>query len=144
MDLFKQPQPASEDTLHYTLYPPVALQDKVSTASLAARIDSFVSNLLPNFLWHRDTFQLKVVPDTNAGRGQDKYVLEGRMRVGDCIDDEWCAVWLLREISSNWDIVIRLLPVPSPFYSYLCATTASTTRMGNFYSSKPRIFFRNG
>ncbi|KIM67044.1 hypothetical protein SCLCIDRAFT_1210513 [Scleroderma citrinum Foug A] len=108
MDLFKQLQPVSEDTLHYTVYPPAALQDKVSAASLVARIDSFVSNLLPNFLWHRDSLQLKVVPDTNAGRGENKYILEGYMRIGDCVDDEWCAVWLLRDVSSSWDVVISV------------------------------------
>ncbi|KAL4068293.1 SGT1 protein-domain-containing protein [Scleroderma yunnanense] len=108
MDLFKQPRPVSEDTLHYTIYPPIALQDKVSAASLVARIDGFTSNLLPNFLWHRDSFQLKVVPDFDARRGEDRFILEGRMRVGDCVDDEWCAVWLLREISSNWDVVISV------------------------------------
>jgi len=143
MDLFKQLQPTSEDTLHYTVYPPDALQDKVSAASLVARIDSFVSNILPNLLWHRDSLQLKVVPDTNARRGENKYILEGHMRIGDCVDDEWCAVWLLREISSSWDVVIRLFSIlHSCFHSYFIPV--STIRMVNFYSSKLQTFFPNG
>ena len=28
--------------------------------------------------------------------------LEGRMRIGDSVDDEWLVVWLLRDISSTW------------------------------------------
>ena len=73
--------------------------------TLAAVIQAFVDSLLPDHLWHRDAFQLKVVVNEH-GPG---YGLEGRMRVGDCVDDEWCAVWLLREISSEWDVVIRFV-----------------------------------
>jgi hypothetical protein len=28
--------------------------------------------------------------------------LEGRMRIGDSVDDEWLVVWLLRDISTTW------------------------------------------
>lgn len=30
------------------------------------------------------------------------------MRVGDSIDDEWCVVWLLREVSEKWDCAISV------------------------------------
>jgi hypothetical protein len=30
------------------------------------------------------------------------------MRVGDSIDDEWCVVWLLRELSEKWDCAISV------------------------------------
>jgi hypothetical protein len=29
------------------------------------------------------------------------------MRVGACVDDEWCVVWLLREVSKLWDVAVR-------------------------------------
>ncbi|KAF9229591.1 SGT1-domain-containing protein [Gyrodon lividus] len=106
MDMFNRPPSISEDTLQYTLYPPLPLADKPSCVSLATCIHDFVSKLLPDFLWHRDPFQLKVIPDPDARLGGDKNVLEGRMRVGDCVDDEWCVIWLLREISKQWDLVI--------------------------------------
>ena len=33
--------------------------------------------------------------------------LEGRMRIGDAVDDEWLVVWLLRSISRSWpDVMI--------------------------------------
>lgn len=109
MDIFNRPPSISEDTLRYTLYPPLPLADKPSCASLAACIHDLVPKLLPDFLWHRDPFQLKIAPDPDARLGEDKNVLEGRMRVGDCVDDEWCVVWLLREIAKQWDLVLRYI-----------------------------------
>ena len=103
-DIFNRPPAISEDTLHYTLYPLANLSDKVSTTTLAAVIQDYVNTLLPDFLWHRDTFQLKVVPNEERGEG---YVLDGHMRVGDCVDDEWCAVWILWQVSKKWDVAIR-------------------------------------
>ncbi|KAI6045073.1 SGT1 protein-domain-containing protein [Pisolithus marmoratus] len=108
MDIFNRPPSVSEDTLHYTLYLPAAIQDKASATSLAAYILDFTSTLLPQFIWHRDSFQLKVIPDPDSGQKENKFALEGRMRVGDCVDDEWCVVWLLRELSSRWDVVISV------------------------------------
>ncbi|KAF8263515.1 SGT1 protein-domain-containing protein [Lactarius quietus] len=65
---------------------------------------SFVESLLPDFLWHRDTFQVKVVQNGD----KSGWFLEGWMRVGDSIDDEWCVVWLLREVSVKWDCAISV------------------------------------
>lgn len=104
MEIFNRTPAISEDTLQYSLYPPPNLSDKASVTTFAACIQTYVNTLLPDFVWHRDAFELKVVVDPEpAGEG---WVLEGRMRVGDCVDDEWCAVWLLREISAKWDLVI--------------------------------------
>lgn len=34
--------------------------------------------------------------------------LEGRMRVGDAVDDEWLVVWLLTQVSKKWpEFIIR-------------------------------------
>ncbi|KJA26048.1 hypothetical protein HYPSUDRAFT_36895 [Hypholoma sublateritium FD-334 SS-4] len=103
MDIFNRPHAIAEDTLHYTIYPPADLPDKAFLTSLAACITSVVEEKLRDFIWHRDSFEVKLVanPDDHT-----KWILEGRMRVGDCVDDEWLAVWLLREISSKWDVAI--------------------------------------
>ena len=101
MDIFNRPPAISEDTVQYRLYPAEQSADKVSVLTLATVLKSYTDGLLPGFLWHRDPFELKVASDTNG------WILEGTMRVGDCIDDEWCVVWLLREISKRWDIAIR-------------------------------------
>jgi len=103
MDLFNRPPAISEDTLQYSLYPRSDFSDKASATTFAACIQSYVDSLLPDFLWHRDAFVLKVVSEPDS----ERWMLEGRMRVGDCVDDEWCTVWLLKEISSKWDVVIR-------------------------------------
>jgi len=104
MDIFNRPPSISEDTLHYTVYPPLDSSDKTSVTALATFISNHVDTVLPNFVWHRDAFEVKIVPDqVNTG----SWLLEGRMRVGDCVDDEWCTVWLLKEISSRWDVAVR-------------------------------------
>lgn len=115
MDIFNRPPSISEDTLQYVLYPSPQFSDKTSVTSLAACIRDFVDGLLPNFIWHRDAFELKAAEDTDT----KTWYLEGRMRVGDCIDDEWCTVWLLREVSSKWDLVIRYVFAPSSDLSVL-------------------------
>ncbi|KAJ7456639.1 SGT1 protein-domain-containing protein [Mycena latifolia] len=111
MDIFNRPPTISEDTLQYSLYPPPSLTDKASVTSFAACISAWVDLLLPDFLWHRDAFELKVAsrPDSQ------EYYLEGRMRVGDCVDDEWCTVWLLKQVSSKWDMAISVFDSDGEF-----------------------------
>lgn len=104
MDIFNRAPTISEDTLQYKLYPPTDEADRASVTSLAARITTFVDSLIPNHIWHRDAFELKVVVDQDV---KDRWMLEGFMRVGDSVDDEWCVVWLLREVSKEWDVAIR-------------------------------------
>lgn len=106
MEIFNRTPAISEDALQYTLHPPSHLSDKASVTTLAACIQTYVESLLLDFIWHRDSFELKVVSNPDFD-GSDHWLLEGRMRVGDCVDDEWCTVWLLREISSKWDVVVR-------------------------------------
>jgi len=108
-DIFNRPPAISEDTLQYTIYPPPNLSDKASVTTFAACFQSFAETLLEGFIWHKDAFEVKVTPNPEL---RDRWILEGLVRVGDCVDDEWCIVWLLREISSRWDVVIRrVLPI---------------------------------
>lgn len=96
----------AEDTLHYSLHLPVHLEP----SSTALLITEYVQSLLPSpWLWNKDAWELKIAPES-SGRVQKGVggKLEGRMRVGDAVDDEWLVVWLLREVSRKWkDIVIR-------------------------------------
>ena len=111
MEIFNRPPSIAEDTLHYTLRPQPSQSSKPVVTSLAALIHAYAQQLLPNFIWHRDPFELKTVQDAgnrHNRQGDDSgWYLEGRMRVGDSVDDEWCVVWLLWEVSSRWDIAIR-------------------------------------
>jgi hypothetical protein len=96
----------AEDTLHYSLHLPAHLEP----SSTALLITEHVHSLLPSpWLWNKDAWELKIAPESprrvQKGIGGQ---LEGRMRVGDAVDDEWLVVWLLREVSRKWkDIVIR-------------------------------------
>ena len=120
-NIFNLTPTISEDTLQYLIYPSPESSDRASVTSLALFIEEVANTLLPDHIWHRDTFELKVtVNDSLLERNiTDKcgsasktdeaegWMLEGRMRVGDSVDDEWCTVWLLREISSKCDVSIR-------------------------------------
>ncbi|KAG6910578.1 hypothetical protein DXG01_009529 [Tephrocybe rancida] len=121
MEVFNRPPTIAEDTLHYTLHLPKDLSDKASAITFAACIRTYVDALLPDFIWHRDTFELKVVADSDPDN--NAWLLEGRMRVGDCVDDEWCAVWLLREVSAKWDIVISVFDSDGEFLLIEAAET---------------------
>ncbi|KAF9498063.1 SGT1-domain-containing protein [Pleurotus eryngii] len=113
MDIFNRPPTISDDTLQYTLYPPAELADQVSVTSFAACIASFVETLLlPSFIWHKESFELKAVSDPGVA---NRWLLEGRMRVGDCVDDEWCVVWLFKEISAKWDLAISVFDSDGEF-----------------------------
>ena len=121
MDIFNRPPAISEDAVQYRLYPTQQSADKVSVLALATVLKSYADELLPGFLWHRDPFELKVISDTNG------WLLEGTVRVGDCVDDEWCITWLLREFSKKWDVVIRSVllcftPFPDRNYFAVCRT----------------------
>lgn len=117
----------AEDTLQYALHLPEAdsAGEDSSTASasasaLALLITQYVESLLIQpWLWNKDGWELKLASTSSgaaSGSGIGKDVvrggrtlkLEGRMRVGDAVDDEWLVVWLLREVSRRWrDLVIR-------------------------------------
>ena len=122
MDIFNKIPAISEDTLVYNIYPAPNASDKSAVTALAASIGAFIETVLPNHIWHRDAFELNVTHDilspASAGKSilkvgsksnegdNDHWMLEGYMRVGDSVDDEWLAVWLLKEISSRCDAAI--------------------------------------
>ncbi|OWZ79274.1 hypothetical protein C366_01997 [Cryptococcus neoformans Tu401-1] len=81
-----------EDTLHYVIHIPQ--QEESLMAALL--VSQHVHSLLPErWLWNKDPWELKVATD-------DDHKLEGRMRVGDAVDDEWLVVWLLTQVSTKW------------------------------------------
>lgn len=94
-------------TLYYALYPNDNLDNKESLAALATLILSTIDQLLGKyeFLWHKDTFEL-TLNDLEV-KNNSGFFLEGRMRVGESIQDEWITVWLLRELSKTYDFVIE-------------------------------------
>ena len=138
MDTFNRPPAISEDTVQYRLYPAQQSADKISVLTLATVLKSYVDGLLPGFLWHRDPLEFKVVSYT------DGWMLEGTMRVGDCIDDEWCVVWLLREISKKWDIAIKSVSLRLSHFPCSNHPVVYRIRTESFFSSKRPRFYRRG
>jgi hypothetical protein len=118
----------AEDTLVYTIHlPPLSSQANstqsvtlgdISSEACAALINDQVQALLnagrregqTTWIWHKDAWELKVASTTAvgvAGSSSDgSRSLEGRMRIGDSVDDEWLVVWLLREVSRKWPELI--------------------------------------
>ncbi|KAF8587285.1 SGT1-domain-containing protein [Ramaria rubella] len=112
MDIFNRPPTIAEDTLQYAIHPSPSFSDKPAVTALATIIDSHVSSLLPKHIWHRDAFEVKVVEQPQK---RNTCIIEGHMRVGDCVDDEWCVVWLLRDISERWDVVVSVFDSDGEF-----------------------------
>jgi hypothetical protein len=145
MDIFNRPPPISEDTLQYEIYPDISTSSsKESVAALSTLINSHINTLLPNaHIWHRDAFELKLAPSSFK---DDEWILEGRMRVGDCVDDEWCVVWLLREVSKLWDVAVRYVGVSRSSYiaKLTIFRTVFTTQTESFYLLKQPKHFHHG
>ncbi len=118
----------AEETLVYTVHLPplssgassaksVALSE-ISSEACAALINDEVQRLLnaglregqSTWIWHKDAWELRVASMSAAGApgssSDTRRTLEGRMRVGDSVDDEWLVVWLLREVSKKWPELI--------------------------------------
>jgi hypothetical protein len=101
--LFPLPSIA-EDTLHYTLHLPP--KQEQNSAALALLITEYVESLLLQpWLWNKDSWELKVISESGESE-EDGARLEGRMRVGDAVDDEWLVVYLLKEVSKRWPELI--------------------------------------
>jgi hypothetical protein len=139
----------SEDTLHYTIHLPSSstspetwatlITGQVNETLLAYSPSSSKSGAGSGWVWHKDEWELKVIPQedlqdrrfshgskvskvkfqdekedlesespyaqqssTSATSMQKGRKLEGRMRIGDSVEDEWLVVYLLRMVSQKW------------------------------------------
>ena len=144
MEIFNRMPAISEDTLQYIIHSSPRSTDFTSVASLAARLLSFVQVTLPNHIWHRDSFELKCVPDEDVGEGN--WRLEGKMRVGDSIDDEWCVVWLMKMASTMEDLAIRCASLLLVLFCELTNRVCEvfTTQTANFFSLRQRTNYPPG
>ncbi|CED84976.1 MADS box transcription factor [Phaffia rhodozyma] len=109
-----------QDTVHLAIHLPAPTASSLPLATaLASQIAGFVKQLLPSsWIWHRDALELNVVEDNKLqtrtnhdGRSSEdhsekRFRLGATVRVGDSIEDEWVAVWLLREITTRWDDLV--------------------------------------
>ena len=90
---------AVEDACRYRIFVLRSSADQLPT--LAVDMLAHVHSLCADYIWQRDSFNLAVAERPDAVH------LEGRTAFGDCVDDEWLIVWLLRELSQRWtDVAI--------------------------------------
>ncbi|CAI2171851.1 14211_t:CDS:10 [Funneliformis geosporum] len=90
--------PPSEDQVYYSIYFPFPSTSNHESflQETSALILSELSQYLKGYIWQKDSFQLKLIKNESA-------------RFGDCIDDEWFIVFLLRQISLKFkDAVISV------------------------------------
>ena len=94
---------AVEDACRYRIHAPKSPAEQLPT--LAADMLAHVHSLCADYIWQRDSFNLAVAERPAAH-------LEGRTAFGDCVDDEWLIVWLLRELSQRWpDVAISCVKI---------------------------------
>ncbi|KAI7898786.1 SGT1 protein-domain-containing protein [Cokeromyces recurvatus] len=71
-------------------------------------INSYIQPIVKDYLWQKDKFHLSIVYDQNHDPPYP--FLFGASRFGDCINDEWLIVYLLKSISQRIpDSIISLL-----------------------------------
>ncbi|RIB04967.1 SGT1 protein [Gigaspora rosea] len=98
----------SEDTVYYSFYFPFSssIQPLDQTSFLqekSALILSELHQFLNGYIWHKDKFQLRIVQNESDPNFPFLY---GKTRFGDCIDDEWFIVFLLKHISMKFQDVV--------------------------------------
>src|ERR1700743_2435205 len=86
----------SDDVLQCLVYP---TRDQ-DLPVLLAQIMSYLEGVIPNHIWHRDSFQLTLSQELDSA-------LECTMRVGDSVDDEWLVVYLLWQVTKAFEVAVR-------------------------------------
>ena len=86
----------SDDALQCVIFP----TKDVDLAVLLTQVMSYTTSLIPNHIWHRDSFQLILSKEQESA-------LECTMRVGDSVDDEWLIVSLLWQVTKRFEVAVR-------------------------------------
>lgn len=118
------PRPAlPDDCVEYSLYLIGSTVNSGSDSETKLRfrdIQKYASTLqkqwLKDYIWQRQSFGLEMIKEDGEVCASSKEqaenqltfvsgvnILRGRTEYGDSIEDEWVVVWLLREISKNFD-----------------------------------------
>ncbi|GAN09276.1 suppressor of S. cerevisiae gcr2 isoform 1 [Mucor ambiguus] len=100
-DVFRGSSAKETDYIQYAVYLPKKDDESDMTASLKDALDMINSHVQPiinGYLWQKDKFHLSLAYD----QGQDPSYpfLFGASRFGDCVNDEWFIVYLLKTVSS--------------------------------------------
>ncbi|KAI9189483.1 hypothetical protein H9P43_000916 [Blastocladiella emersonii ATCC 22665] len=100
----------AEDYLSFTLACPARCAKRLATAVPAA-----LAELAAGHVWARDALTIRADQVPAATPGDDDVtavvvLVSGTLRVGECIDDEWFAVWALRALTARFapDLAARV------------------------------------
>lgn len=99
-DVFKGSSSKETDYIQYTIYLPPKDTESATLTYLQDTLSMINSNIQPlikNYIWQKDRFHLSITYDQHQ---DPKYpFLFGLTRFGDCLNDEWFIVYLLKSIS---------------------------------------------
>ncbi|KAJ3054834.1 hypothetical protein HK097_000699 [Rhizophlyctis rosea] len=131
-----------EDAVVYNIYWNHSITDADPASQLTdalARITSFASHLTYQYIWQKDSFVLVVAEDKET----KSPFLHGRTRFGDCIEDEWFIVYILREITREFpETVISVRDMDGEFL--LIEAAQHLPSWLDPSTSKNRVFLHKG
>lgn len=99
-DVFKGSASKEVDYIQYSIYLPSKENEDATIAFLKdtlSMINSHIQPLIDGYLWQKDRFYLSIAHDQNQDPSYP--FLFGISRFGDCVNDEWFMVYLLKIIS---------------------------------------------
>lgn len=106
--------------------------DQVRKATL-----KLAEDLTKNYIWQRDSFNLEIVSRNSL------LYLRGITSYGDCVEDEWLIVYILREISKQFaDVWVRIGDSDGEFL--LVEAAKAVPRWLNPEMDANRIWIHNG
>lgn len=153
------PKRLPDDCVEYIIH---AIDSKLKTAtSLRARLNQvlkgsneFRNNILKDYIWQRDDFELKLHPQLSSGGKeghsisatwdlQGRQYLRGRTNFGDSIADEWLIVYLLLELSKQFaDAWVRVYDTDGEFL--LIEAANALPKWLNPEIAENRVWINNG
>ncbi|EEP81974.1 conserved hypothetical protein [Uncinocarpus reesii 1704] len=96
-----------DDCIEYSIYcvaqdtPPDQEDELVASRAELSKVQKVASELvkkyLKDYIWQRDSFKLELVKEDGVN------LLRGRTEYGDSIEDEWVIVYILRELTRQFD-----------------------------------------
>ncbi|GAA5860390.1 hypothetical protein JCM3774_000403 [Rhodotorula dairenensis] len=105
----RAPHEAQTDTCTYEIDLPAPHDSAAALSGACAEILALVGSLSQDYIWHKQPFQLALSPEpiaqpvAAASAAPQHRWLAGRTDVTDAVDDEWFIVWLLRQLTLEWN-----------------------------------------
>ncbi|KAJ3118818.1 hypothetical protein HK098_005829 [Nowakowskiella sp. JEL0407] len=147
-----------EDFVQFELF---GLSNSIHESKIIeSKVSLFVKNLLqstvPNYIWQKDSFFLNSKRNeskrvsistsyfiSNGSDIDDLICLAGKVRFGDCIDDEWFVVWILYQITERFkNAVARVWDTDGEFI--FIETASVIPKWLDPTTSTNRVFVHNG